>query len=66
MSNARDRGWSLMEAPVVIHVGFANTGTTSLQRNFFAARDDIFLVGEPYGERGGIFTAIKMRRGFQI
>lgn len=54
-----------MEAPVVIHVGFANTGTTSLQRNFFASRDDIFLVGEPYGERGGIFTAIKCVEDFK-
>jgi hypothetical protein len=48
-----------MDQPVFIHVGFANTGTTSLQRNFFGKRNDIFFAGEPYGERGGIFTAIK-------
>jgi hypothetical protein len=48
-----------MAAPVFIHVGFANSGTTSLQRNFFSARDDIFYAGEPYGERGGIFSTIK-------
>ena len=55
-----------MQTPVFIHVGFANTGTTSLQRNFFAARDDIFLAGEPYGERGGIFTAIKCVEDFKF
>lgn len=55
-----------MQTPVFIHVGFANTGTTSLQRNFFAARDDIFLAGEPYGERGGIFTAIKCVEDFRF
>lgn len=45
--------------PIFIQVGFANTGRTSLQRNFFSTRDDIFYVGEPYGECGGIFTMIK-------
>jgi hypothetical protein len=55
-----------MATPVFIHVGFANTGTTSLQRNFFAAREDIFLAGEPYGERGGIFTAIKCAEDFKF
>ena len=52
--------------PIFIHVGFANTGTTSLQNNFFARRDDIFLAGEPYGERGGLFTAIKSIEDFQL
>jgi hypothetical protein len=55
-----------MEEPVFIHVGFSNTGTTSLQRNFFAKRDDIFLAGEPYGERGGIFTTIKCIEDFNL
>jgi hypothetical protein len=55
-----------MEGAVFIHVGFANTGTTSLQRNFFAQRDDIFLAGEPYGERGGIFTAVKSVEDFNF
>jgi len=52
--------------PVFLHVGFTNTGTTSLQRNFFAVRDDIFFAGEPYGERGGIFTAIKSFEDFKF
>jgi hypothetical protein len=52
--------------PVFLHVGFTNTGTTSLQRNFFAARDDIFFGGEPYGERGGLFTAIKSFEDFKF
>ncbi len=55
-----------METPVFIHVGFGNSGTTSLQRNFFARRDDIFYAGEPYGERGGIFTAIKCVEDFNF
>jgi len=52
--------------PIFIHVGFTNTGTTSLQRNFFATRRDIFYAGEPYGERGGIFTAIKSVEDFKL
>jgi hypothetical protein len=55
-----------MEPPVFIHVGFANTGTTSLQRNFLAARDDVFFVGEPYGDFGGIFTAIKSVEDYRL
>jgi hypothetical protein len=54
-----------MATPVFIHVGFANTGTTSLQRNFFARRKDIFFVGEPYEQRGGIFTNIKSVEDFK-
>ncbi|MGE0094540.1 MAG: hypothetical protein AB7M05_15995 [Alphaproteobacteria bacterium] len=45
--------------PVFIHPGFSNTGTSSLQINLFSKRADIFFVGEPYKERGGIFTAIR-------
>lgn len=45
--------------PVFIHPGFSNTGTSSLQLNLFSKRPDIFFVGEPYQERGGIFTAIR-------
>jgi hypothetical protein len=56
----------LRDTPTFIHVGFTNTGTTSLQRNFFSARDDIFYAGEPYGERGGIFTAIKSIEDFKL
>jgi hypothetical protein len=52
--------------PVFIHVGFANTGTTGLQHNFFTKRDDIFYVGEPYGEFGGIFTTIKNIEDFNL
>jgi hypothetical protein len=51
--------------PCIIHVGFANTGTTSLQQNFFAQREDIFYVGQPYGERGGIFTFIRHAEDFK-
>jgi hypothetical protein len=51
--------------PIFIHVGFANTGTTSLQRNFFAQRKDLFFVGEPYKERGGIFTTLKSVEDFK-
>jgi len=54
------------DAPIFVHVGFTNTGTTSLQRNFFSTRDDIFFAGEPYGERGGIFTAIKSIEDFKF
>jgi hypothetical protein len=54
------------DTPTFIHVGFSNTGTTSLQRNFFATRGDIFFAGEPYGERGGIFTAIKSIEDFKL
>jgi hypothetical protein len=42
----------------IIHVGFSNTGTTSLQLNFFFNRNDIFYVGQPYKDRGGIFSRI--------
>jgi hypothetical protein len=55
-----------MAPPVFIHVGFSNSGTTSLQRNFFARRDDIFYAGEPYGERGGIFSMIKSVEDFNL
>jgi hypothetical protein len=51
--------------PCIIHVGFANTDTTSLQQNFFSRRDDIFYVGQPYGERGGIFTFLRHAEDFK-
>ena len=47
-----------------IHVGFSNTGTTSLQKNFFRNRPDIFFVGEPYADLGGIFYNIKTVEDF--
>jgi hypothetical protein len=49
----------------VIHVGFTNTGTTSLQLNFFSRRNDIFYVGEPYNERGGIFSYLRYAEDFK-
>jgi hypothetical protein len=49
----------------VIHVGFTNTGTTSLQLNFFSRRNDIFYVGVPYHERGGIFSHILYLEDFR-
>lgn len=48
-----------------LHVGFSNTGTTSLQR-FFANRPDLFFAGEPYGDRGGLFTAIRSLEDFRF
>ena len=50
----------------IIHVGFSNTGTTSLQQNFFSRRDDIFYVGYPYNERGGIFTHLRHAEDFKF
>src|SRR5947209_15403169 len=50
----------------VIHVGFSNTGTTSLQLNFFSNRNDIFYVGEPYNERGGIFSHLRNTEDFKF
>ena len=52
--------------PIFIHVGFCNTGTTSLQLSFFAKRNDVFFVGEPYGDRGGIFTRIRSVEDFKL
>jgi hypothetical protein len=49
----------------IIHVGFTRTGTTSLQLNFFSHRDDIFYVGEPYGEFGGIFSHLRFVEDFK-
>src|SRR5262245_5304325 len=49
----------------LIHVGFSNTGTTSLQLNFFSKRTDIFYVGEPYNERGGIFSNLRYLEDFK-
>jgi hypothetical protein len=55
-----------MPPPVFIHPGFSNTGTTSLQLNFFSNRDDIFFAGEPYGPRGGLFTQIRSIEGYRF
>jgi hypothetical protein len=49
----------------IIHVGFTNTGTTSLQLNFFSRRSDIFYAGEPYNERGGIFSHLRYTEDFK-
>jgi hypothetical protein len=43
----------------IIHVGFAHSGTTSLQENLFSKRSDLFYAGLPYGELGGVFSWIK-------
>jgi hypothetical protein len=43
----------------IIHVGFAHSGTKSLQQNIFSVRPDLFYVGIPYEELGGIFSGIK-------
>jgi len=51
--------------PTYIHVGFTNTGTTNLQRNFFSHRNDIFYAGEPFDERGGIFTLIRYAEDYK-
>jgi len=48
-----------------IHVGFSNTGTTSLQRNFFPHREEIFFAGQPYHERGGLFTLVRSAEDFK-
>jgi hypothetical protein len=50
----------------IIHVGFTRTGTSSLQLNFFSHRDDIFYVGEPYGEFGGIFSHLRSTEDFKF
>ncbi len=42
----------------LIHVGFCHSGTTSLQRNFFSRRADIFCCTS-VGNCGGIFSLIK-------
>jgi hypothetical protein len=48
-----------MAALPIIHVGFAHSGTTSLQENIFSKRSDIFYAARPYGGLGGIFSRIK-------
>jgi hypothetical protein len=49
----------------IIHVGFAHSGTTSLQENIFSKRTDLFYAGVPYagvrGDLGGIFSLVKYR-----
>jgi hypothetical protein len=44
-----------------MHVGFAHSGTTSLQENIFSKRTDLFYAGVPYGDLGGIFSWVKYR-----
>jgi len=48
----------------LIHVGFAHSGTKSLQKNFFQKVDSIFYAGVPYKELGGIFSFIKYNETF--
>jgi hypothetical protein len=47
------------DEPVFLHVGFGHAGTTSLQLNFFSRRQDLFYLGTPYGEAGGLFSHLK-------
>jgi hypothetical protein len=47
------------ERKTILHVGFAHSGTTSLQENLFSRRPDFYYCGLPYGELGGIFSFIK-------
>ena len=44
---------------VTLHVGFAHSATTSLQADFFPARDDLYYPGLPYAEAGGFFSYLK-------
>jgi len=43
----------------ILHVGFAHTGTSSLQQNLFSKRDDILYCGLPHSLLGGIFSNLK-------
>jgi hypothetical protein len=54
------------EEPVFIHVGFGHAGTTSLQLNFFSRRPDLFYLGTPYGEAGGLFSNLKYLDDFLL
>jgi hypothetical protein len=49
----------------IIHVGFAHSGTTSLQENFFSRRADLFYAGIPFGDLGGIFSRLKYQEAEQ-
>ena len=46
----------------IIHVGFAHSGTTSLQQNLFLRRSEFLYCGLPYGEIGGIFSELGDRK----
>jgi hypothetical protein len=50
---------SSRDRKIILHVGFAHSGTTSLQENLFSRRPDLYYCGLPYGELGGIFSFIK-------
>ena len=54
------------DEPVFLHVGFGHAGTTSLQLNFFARRPDLFYLGTPYGESGGLFSNLKYLDDFLL
>jgi hypothetical protein len=45
----------------IIHPGFGHSATTSLQRQLFSRRPDLFYCGNPYGVLGGIFSWIKFQ-----
>lgn len=51
-------GRNILSYPI-IHVGFAHTGTTSLQQNIFQKLPNAFYAGIPYTVLGGIFSYIK-------
>jgi hypothetical protein len=44
---------------VIIHPGFAHSGTSSLQQQYFSKISNCFYAGLPYGELGGLFSSIK-------
>ncbi|MFN0054827.1 MAG: hypothetical protein ACKV0T_21865 [Planctomycetales bacterium] len=45
--------------PVYLHVGFGHAATTSLQEAFFSQRPDLFYLGTPYRDAGGLFSYLK-------
>jgi hypothetical protein len=49
----------------LIHVGFAHSGTTSLQQNFFARRRDIFFCTS-VANYGGIFSSLKYEEDWSV
>lgn len=45
--------------PVYLHVGFGHAGCAALQTSFFARRSDLFYLGAPFGDAGGLFSNLK-------
>jgi hypothetical protein len=55
-----------MQLRTVLHVGFSHSGTTSLRKNLLERHDELFYCGQPYGERGGIFSDIKYKPDYPL